>query len=120
MNVPNILNEIFLEHVDFCYPYKVTEWVDPEHMGVLKPYYNVPLTKEQADSLIYLLLKRNPYVSGSMCLNVIFHEHGTTHWGERCKGIYFAHYFINYCAQEQTPGDLNVKFNFESEDEANL
>lgn len=120
MNVPNILNKIFLERVTFCYPYKIKQWVKPEHMGVLKPYYKIPLTKEQADNLIYLLLKSNPYVGGSMGLDITFYEHGTTPRRERCKGIYFNHHFINYCDQEQTIGDLNVKFNFTSEDEVNL
>jgi hypothetical protein len=53
MDIPNILNKIILESVTFCYPCKNTERVKPENMGIFKPYYNVPLTKEQVDNLIY-------------------------------------------------------------------
>ena len=120
MNVPNILNKIFLERVSFCYPYKITQWVKPGSIGVLKPYYKIPLTKEQADRLIYQMFKRNPCIDGSMVLGVVFYEHGTYSGKQKCKCIYFAHTFKNYLADNQTPGDLNVKFNFASEDEVNL
>ena len=120
MDIPNILNKIILESVTFCYPCKITERVKPENMGIFKPYYNVPLTKEQVDNLIYQMLKQNPCVDGAMGLGVVFYEHGTYHGERNCKSIYFSDSFQNYLVDNQTPGDLNVKFNFESEDEANL
>ena len=107
----NAIN-IVLDSVSFVYPFKTSQLVRPENMGVLTPYYKTPLTKEQADNLICRLLKKNPCVHGAMMVSVLFHEVETTSDGRRIKIIYFAHDFRNYLVNKQTIGELPVTYNF--------
>jgi len=103
---------IVLESLTYVYPFKTTQVVKPEHVGVLQPYYKRHLTKEEGDDLIYLMLRRNPCVDGAMSLHVIFDEYGTDKNGSRYKTIYLHNTFNNYCISEQHIGNLDVHFNF--------
>jgi hypothetical protein len=81
-------------------------------MGVLKHYYNKPLSKEEADKIIYRFFKRNPYIENSMHLHVTFHERGVRN-GQGYKVLYFSHDFPNYNYEKQkeeaTP---TIRYNF--------
>ncbi len=101
-----------MDHISYCYPREGSRPVKPENLGVLKRYYEKPLNKEEADKLIYRLLKRNPHIKNSMRLGISFHERGTQN-GQGYRILYFSQYFPNYFYEKQEKeAKPTIRYNF--------
>lgn len=101
-------NEVFYidENVSTCYPYKSSESVESNGLGVLKDYMNKTYSRKEIRELMAKLIMQHLYIEGSMRVSVDIMR--------KEIGSYIEFYqtltFENTEHEEQEIGDKEIKF----------
>lgn len=101
-------NEVFYvdENVSTCYPYKSSESVESNDLGVLTDYMNKTYSRKEIRELMAKLIMQHLYIEGSMnvSVNIMREEIG--------DGIsyYQTLVFKNTEHEQQEIGDSKIKF----------